>query len=263
MEVSVRTLPGLALFGLLLLLQPPALAQNAPPPFTPTSDGGVTEVLQSIYIPPLVNAPFTAIVHTEWIRPLPGGGSYTLVNQRRVARDSQGRIYEERWFLVPKDGKAKSQMYVVQIADPNARTLYTCFLLHQPHACILQKYAESPLLSYTPPAARPAPPENPARTTTEENLGVQYIQGVYTTGTRVSTTIKTGVFGNDRPFVISREFWNAPSLGINLISKLSNPTVGQQTFTLSDLDLEEPDPSLFEVPAGFAVEDRRQPPPQP
>jgi hypothetical protein len=56
-------------------------------------DGGVSEVLQSIYIPPLLNAPFTAIVHTEWIRPMMGGGTYTWVNKRQVARDSHGRIY--------------------------------------------------------------------------------------------------------------------------------------------------------------------------
>ena len=33
-------------------------------------DGGVSQVLQSIYIPPLHDAPFTATVHTEWARPL-------------------------------------------------------------------------------------------------------------------------------------------------------------------------------------------------
>jgi hypothetical protein len=63
---------------------------------TYTRDGGVSEVLQSIYIPPLLNAPFSAIVHTEWMRPMTGGGNFTFVNQRRVARDSRGRIHEER-----------------------------------------------------------------------------------------------------------------------------------------------------------------------
>lgn len=36
-------------------------------------DGGVTETLQSIYIPPVVRAPFSATVHTEWVREIPGG----------------------------------------------------------------------------------------------------------------------------------------------------------------------------------------------
>jgi hypothetical protein len=35
-------------------------------------DGGVSQVLQSIYIPPIHDAPFTATVHTEWARPLAG-----------------------------------------------------------------------------------------------------------------------------------------------------------------------------------------------
>ena len=77
-------------------------------------DGGVNEVLQSIYIPPLLNAPFTATVHTEWTRPMMGGGTYTFVNKRQVARDSHGRIYEERWLLAPKSGNIESKMNVIQ-----------------------------------------------------------------------------------------------------------------------------------------------------
>src|SRR5580698_9149911 len=111
----------------LLLIAPLAAAAGAQAahtqdggagPMAHVRDGGVSEVLQSIYIPPLVNAPFTAIVHTEWTRPLGGGGSYTFVNQRQVARDSHGRIYEERWLLVPKGSQDQSRMDVIQIADP-------------------------------------------------------------------------------------------------------------------------------------------------
>lgn len=255
----MRRLPALFFPGLLALLQPFAIAQQVPPSWTPTRDGGVTQTLQSIYIPPLLGAPFSAIVHTEWIRPLPDGGSYTMVNQRKIARDSQGRIYEERWLLVPKDGQIKSQRNVIQIADPNSHTLYNCFLMGGPRRCILERYAESLMTSYTPPGHTERPIKTNPGTTTFQDLGVQYIQGVYTTGTRESTTIKAGAVGNDRPLVTTREFWNAPSLGINLISKFTSPFSGTQIFTLTDVNLEAPDPGLFEVPSGFPIEDRRQP----
>ena len=58
------------------------------------------------------------------------GGSYTLTNRRRIARDSAGRIYEERWLLVPKGSDIKSSMNFIQIADPVNRTLYTCSIFH-------------------------------------------------------------------------------------------------------------------------------------
>lgn len=255
----MRRLPALFFPGLFALLQPIAVAQQGPPSWTPTQDGGVTQTLQSIYIPPLLGAPFSAIVHTEWTRPLPGGGSYTVVNQRKVARDSQGRIYEERWLLVPKDTEIRSQMNVIQIADPNNHTLYNCFLMGGPRRCILQRYAESLMTSYTPPDNNPPAGKSDSATTTHENLGVQYIQGVYTTGTRETTTVKAGALGNDRPITTIREFWNAPSLGINLVSKFASPLSGTQVFTLTDVNLEAPDPALFEVPAGMEVVDHRQP----
>ena len=59
-------------------------------------DGGVSQSLESIFIPPMVNAPFTCVLHTEWVRSMPDGGTLTLVNQRTIARESSGRFYQER-----------------------------------------------------------------------------------------------------------------------------------------------------------------------
>jgi hypothetical protein len=46
--------------------------------------------------------------------------------------------------------------------------------------------------------------------------------------------------------------------GMNLISKRSDPRIGTQTFTATNLILSEPDPKLFDLPEGFRVVDRRQ-----
>jgi hypothetical protein len=221
-------------------------------------DGGVSETLQSIYIPPMLNAPFTAVVHTEWAKPLPGAGSYTLVNQRQVARDSQGRIYEERWLLVPKGGKLESVMNVIQIADPNAHTLYNCFLLRSPHSCTLQKFAERALTAYIPPVLATGHLAGDTGFTLHENLGTRSIQGIDTVGTRDTTTFNSGTFGNDRAFDVVREFWTDTELGVNLLSELDDPRIGRQTFTLTDLSLSEPNPELFELPAGYQVVDMRK-----
>ena len=50
----------------------------------------------------------------------------TFNNERRIARDAQGRVYQERWYPVPKGGQIKSTMNWIQIADPNHLTLYNC-----------------------------------------------------------------------------------------------------------------------------------------
>src|SRR5271156_3533192 len=107
--------------GSLLCLAIPEQAQE-PDSHVPGHDGGVREVLESIAIPPVPHAPFTATLATEWIKYAADGGTVTLVNQRRIARDGQGRIYGERWWLVPKSGKVESTMNWIQLADPKQRT---------------------------------------------------------------------------------------------------------------------------------------------
>jgi len=224
-----------------------------------TRDGGVDETLQSIYIPPLVNAPFTALVHTEWTRPLPDGGSFTFVNLRQVARDGHGRIYEERWLLAPKGSEDESRMNVIQIADPNAHTLYNCFTLQTPHRCILQTFAETAVTAYKPTVFKSGPLPNNAGLLTHEDLGTRTIAGFETVGTRDTSNYNAGVMGSDAPFSALREFWQSPQLGVNLYSEVSGPRVGKQLFTLTDVTVAEPDPKLFELPEGYAVVDRRKP----
>ncbi len=221
-------------------------------------DGGTREILESIVIPPKPDAPFTLTLSTEWVKTFYDGGTTTMVNQRRIARDAKGRIYQERWFLVPKNGKIQSQMSAIQISDPNAHTHYNCFPLQKPATCQLTTFAPSTSAVYQMQGPPPGPLSNDTGEVTHEELGKQSIAGVETSGTRDSTIYNPGVFGNDRKVTAEREFWYSPQLGINLLSKRSDPRFGTQTFTVTDITLAEPDPNLFELPAGFKLEDRRQ-----
>lgn len=92
--------------------------------FVNTQDGGVREVLESIAVPPKVGAPFTLTLETEWRKQLYDGGTVTSVNKRRIARDASGRVYQERWALVPKnDDRVNSMMTVIRIGSKDAYTL--------------------------------------------------------------------------------------------------------------------------------------------
>ena len=80
--------------GILALLSLVCLAQTAQPQSfeqsalaSPSRDGGVREVLESIGILPIPNAPFTATLATEWVRYTAEGATITLVNERHIARD--------------------------------------------------------------------------------------------------------------------------------------------------------------------------------
>jgi len=262
----------LCLLALLAFLSAPKSHAQTGPPLAPgaqpsgqpaqqyhAEDGGVRgEVLESIVVPPKANAPFTLLLQTEWVRTLPDGGTITTENQRRIARDTNGRIYEERWFLVPKNGKIKSQMTTIQISDPNTHTLYNCFMLDGMNQCVLSGYSPTTSAVYNFQGSSTGKLPDDAGSIIREDLGKQLVAGVETTGTRSSVIHNPNVFGNDRKVIIEREFWYSPKLGINLISKRSDPRIGTQTFTATNLILSEPDPKLFDLPEGFRVVDRRQ-----
>src|SRR5258708_12193252 len=145
----MKGIPFLLLAGFLVLLNSLSLAQ-APQEPQRLPDGGTREVLISILIPSLPNAPFTATVNTEWIRQLPDGSTITLKNHRAIARDAAGRIFQERRALVPDDGKTKSGVTQIEISDPVARELYICM----PHGrtCQVEVFSPPESLPYTPPA---------------------------------------------------------------------------------------------------------------
>jgi hypothetical protein len=221
-------------------------------------DGGTRQVLESIVIPPKANAPFLATLHTDWVRGSPDSGTITFVNARRIARDASGRIYQERWILVPKNGNVKSRMNAIQISDPSAHTLYTCMLLVTPKVCTLTYYLPSTATVYNLTGVPAGSLPNDAGYVTREDMGHQVILGVDTAGTRETVTYNPGAIGNDQKINLTREYWYADQLGINLLSKRTDPSFGTQLFTITEVSLSEPDAELFELPKDFKIVDHRQ-----
>jgi hypothetical protein len=221
-------------------------------------DGGVNEMMESIVVPEKPQAPFTMVLETEWIRVLADGGTITSVNKRRIARDASGRVYQERWFLVPKNGNVESQMTTIQIADPKTHQLYNCFLFGaKKNLCELLNFEPSSVAVNTAEKNVAGDLPDNQGSFAHEFLGRQFISGVETLGVRDSTTYNPGVFGNDRKVTVERELWYSPQLELNLLSVRNDPRTGKQTFTARDVVLGDPDPALFGIPPGFQVVDRR------
>jgi hypothetical protein len=259
-EMHVRLFSILALVPLATLaLVLPATAQDDnqnKPAVIRVPDGGANGPMESIFIPPKPGAPFSLKLAAEWTRPMNGGGTFTLVNERRIVRDARGRIYQERWILVPKGGALKSIMNVFQITDPEAHTWYNCKVFTK--VCEILPYRLTTEDKYVPPVGTTGPLPGGRGTRVVEDLGMSTVQGVETHGYRDTATVNPGVLGNSQPMVNLHEFWYSPELGINLLSTVDTPESGHQVFTVKELTQGEPEPALFLVPDDYKVVDHRE-----
>jgi hypothetical protein len=248
---------GLPIALLASTVAPVAVAQvqQWQPSTVRVPDGGTSGRMQSIFVPPKPGAPFSLTLHTEWSRPMGNGGTYTLTNDRHIVRDRTGRIYQERWGLVPMGGTIKSAMDIFQITDPNQHTWFNCMTTAK--VCDLYRYHLTAEEKFEPPTGPTGSLPDGTGFRQHEDLGASNTEGIDTHGYRESITINTGVMGNDRPMVTTREFWYSPHLAINLISIVDTPETGKQIFTAKEISTSEPDPAFFEIPAEYKVVDRR------
>jgi hypothetical protein len=216
-------------------------AQHAP-------DGGTREMLTSIAIPPLPNAPFSATVQTEWTKYLADGTTQLIQNHRLIARDGLGRVFQERAMLAPKGSPIESQVTRTELAETSTHTVALCET--RTHVCELRPYAGPPATAPTGPLAnRPG--------FISENLGSQVLNGLDLIGTRETQTLNPLVGGFDRPITVVKEFWYSKQLGLNVLTTRNDPRSGKEVFTVTDIRQGEPDASLFALPAGFRVVDLR------
>lgn len=242
----LRILVPAILFSAVLPLAAQEPIQHAP-------DGGTMERIQSVDIPAIPNAPFSAVVVTEFTRILPDGSKQTTWNHRSVARDSAGRVFQERRFFAPHGDLEETRLFQLQYDDPNAHQRTLCY----PAGKICRTFPFT--LRYVPPSQNESLPPTVTlpngMTIVRESLGHQTIQDVDCVGSRETTTIPAGLIGNEKAEKVVKEFWYSPQLGINVLTKRSDPRVSSiQNFTVTKLSLSEPDTAIFDPPSGYTVQ---------
>jgi hypothetical protein len=188
------------------------------------------------YVP---NLPYTAqVVETDVAIRADGT---RVQHEKKVfeARDSQGRTRIESFQSVNADRPAMVNLYV-----PSRRQFIQLFP-GQRTARVM-----------TFPGTGPIPVHrnfNVLKTTTESLPG-RTIQGIYAEGTRT-----TQIMPPDKdhgPNVMDvREIWVSPDLKIVVFSEdtRTDPDSDQITTEIRRLDRIEPDPALFEIPAGYKI----------
>jgi hypothetical protein len=93
----------------------------------------------------------------------------------------------------------------------------------------------------------------------KESLGTQMIEGVQAEGTRATVTIPAGEIGNEQPINIVSERWYSPELQVVVMSRHSDPRMGETTYRLTNINRTEPAKSLFEIPSDYSLQEPRGP----
>jgi hypothetical protein len=226
----------------------------------------------------VAGAPYSAQTSTERVQVLADGNHIDQTTSGSVARDSQGRVRREETLpgLGANNGEAP---HLVLIDDPVAGVHWnldaqTKMALKMPFAL----KTGSPAGSFVPPppgpektwffsSAAPGPgggvqivtrntiPKDDTNVT-KTDLGTQTIEGVAAQGTRVTRTIPAGADGNALPIVITTETWYSPDLKVLVMSKTSDPRIGETTYKLTNIQRSEPPANLFQVPDDYTVKDQ-------
>ena len=199
----------------------------------------------------VTGAPFSAEVEMESTRTMADGTRTTHKGAGMLYRDSEGRVRHEMTVgMLGPFASAGDPPRMVFINDPVANAHYALDATNR----TARKEA---LHVRRPPhdmAAQGVGHQPPFDVKTE-SLGKQVIEGVEVEGTRSVITIPAGMHGNEQAIEVVSERWYSPELQTVVLSKHSDPRMGEHVYRLTNIKREEPARSLFEVPADYQVQE--------
>jgi hypothetical protein len=224
-------------------------------------------------------APYSADAVTQRIQTLADGNRIIQTTTNKVARDNNGRVYREE--SLPFSGSANAEPpHLVLIEDPVAAVHIT--LNSKTKTAIKVPFAQMkkadeaaarngvPALQTTPSffLSSGGPPSDiqivtaKAKKDAEEaavvrtDLGSQTIEGLVAKGTRITHIIPAGALGNEMSIITTSETWYSPDLKLLILSKSTDPRMGETTYRLTNMSRSQPDPTLFEVPGDYTVKEQ-------
>lgn len=226
-------------------------------------------------------APYSAEAVTEIRQVLSDGNRITNKNSALVYRDSAGRTRREQKIgaigPLVAGPDAPSTVFINDpvagtnyVLDPQTHTAHKMMLPPAPpEGAGVMSASSRGVVFFSSNGAPPPPPPPPGALSgfavrtggpvefkaqvRTESLGTQLIEGVQAEGTRTVRTIPAGEIGNDKPIEIVDERWYSAQLQTVVMNKHTDPRMGETTYKLTNLSLNEPPRSLFEVPADYSV----------
>src|SRR5260370_31857038 len=201
------------------------------------------------------NQPYAADATTETTQTLADGSHIRHQTSYAIYRDSEGRIRREtessrRILIVDPVANASytlnnktreaRKMPLGRSAASNKGAAYEAKL----------KAEERMRIDVVAGSAQENPEQKQA---TKEDLGAQTIEGVSAVGTRTTITVPQGAIGNERALQIVDERWYSPELQVVVMTRHSDPRSRETVYHLKNIRRNQPDPALFQVPAGYQV----------
>jgi hypothetical protein len=220
------------------------------------------------------NAPFSADVTMESSQTLADGNRIRRTANAKVYRDSEGRTRREQAVNLNGLAPDANMQQMVFINDPVAGVSYSLNAKERTGTKFARlgdargSQRPPPDASGSGPGFRPR--ENSAvgaggrgtgrlyaanRNLKTESLGRQTIEGVPADGRRTTLTIPVGQAGNDQPIVTVVESWYSPDLQTTVLSRHSDPRIGETVTRLTNIGRGEPAHTLFEAPADYKVDE--------
>lgn len=232
-------------------VSPAAHAQDRAMTNAPAFNGGV-------FVTPVPGAPFSAVAEQTTVQVLKDGSSFQRKTSAVIARDSQGRIYNESREVLPASSSRQPTVISKHIYDPETRL--NTFLNPYTHI------ARQRILPH-PPSNEP--PSNwwvldPGARTSNPNLKVQdlgsrVMDGIEVQGFRRTLTVPGKMSGTNRPIIVSDEIWYSEQLHINIVAEHSDPRTGELTVSVTQINVNEPDVELFAIPPDYKLVDMTPP----
>jgi hypothetical protein len=226
-------------------------------------------------------APYSADETTTTTQMLFDGNRIVNSSAMKVYRDQQGRTRVERTLANIGNVAAGQPTTNVTINDPVAgiryvldagtRSAFKSSLSGGPvdaeAMARLKKLADEKQVATTITRARTDPGSFTFTTSSgggtialksngkREELGSSNMSGVAVQGSKTTTVIPAGTMGNDRDINIVEEHWYSPDLKMNVMTKRTDPRMGETVFQVNNLSRLNPDMSLFQVPGDYQVKD--------
>jgi hypothetical protein len=249
-----------------MAVQAQPVGSRVSPPFVPLGSAGAFE-RQTVR-----GTPYSAETETDLVQRLGDGNRITGHWTGFVARDGEGRIRREQPLaaigplLAGPDSPRLTVIHdpverVTWLLDPAKRTARRLPWPENEPA----EGAGTPAPTFERPGFGAGTPGFAgggavAAEPRTEPLGEREIAGLPVQGTRTSVVVPAGQIGNERPLEISSERWYSSELQVVVETRQQDPRLGEMRFRLTRVDRRQPERELFEVPAGYTVEEGPPPP---
>ncbi len=222
------------------------------------------------------NLPYSASATTEFTQQLPDGNRIQRRKTGMVYRDSEGRTRRDQTIGPIGALPSRETRQVIIITDPIAGVNYT---LDPEKKTALKFPLPKAGMGGVPGGAGVATRrleirQEAGRSTgtagqvflyrkiehtgdgpmpQSTHLGSRTFDAVQAEGTRSVMTIPAGQVGNEKPIEVVDERWYSSQLQAVVMTKHSDPRMGDTVYQMSGITLAEPDHSLFEVPADYTI----------